>query len=885
MEKFIRHLIISNLIIITLISFSFANTTSKKIEGKKINGEKIYLDGKVDEPAWIFTDNSSGFIQRDPLEGEPVTELTSFAILYDNENLYVAIKALTKDNSTIKGILSRRDEESPSDWVFVSIDSYNDNRTAFEFGLNPVGVKRDLRRFDDTNMDVNWDANWEGKTSIDKDGWYAEFKIPFRELRFDNEDSKVWGIQIYRFIEKNNEDAYWAFWPKDESGYVQHYGDLTGLLDIPKQRRVYLMPYVTGSYTKADYLKNPVHPNSYIYRNNIGLDTRIGITNNLTFDLTINPDFGQVEADPAELNLSAFESYFREKRPFFVEGGNIFTFNLGLGDGDQSSNSLFYTRRIGRSPHHYAEDDNGYETNPIATRILSAGKISGKTSSGWSIGVLDAVAAKENGTVKFEDGIPTLTETVEPLTNYFVSRVQKDLREGKTTIGGIFTAVNRSIKDEHLNFLHTKAYTGGIDFDHYLFDNKYEIEGAFALTNVFGSQEALLETQTNSRHYFQRTGADHLKIDSMATNLRGFAHKFAFSKIRGEHWRGAFGEWAFSPGFEANDLGFHRQTDTQVQFLWAQYRQDDPGKYIRKHSTNFNLWNGSTFGNETTGQGGNVNGNLTFINYWSAGGGIGFNLPGYHTTATWGGPAVKTSSSINLWSFIASDDRKPINIELFGYRGENGSGSNWFGIEPNINWRPTKNFSLRANLGYNQMHDSWAYWSDYEPLEDLQTGKFDYLMVEMNQKTVSATLRLDLTLTPNLSIQYYGSPFITAGKYNNFKKLIDPDGDEFSDRFLEYDKSDQFYNEQNETWEIDYNNDGIVNYELSNLDFNYKQFNSNLVIRWEYKTGSTIYLVWSQGVSDEIGNGAFNYSKDLKTLFKSDIENVVLLKFSYLLNI
>ncbi len=884
MKKYIRPTIVSSLIYILLLSIPYGTTLTKTIEVKKINGEEIQIDGKVDEPTWIFTDNSSDFIQRDPIEGEPVTESTSFSILYDDENLYVAIRALTDDNSTIKGILSRRDVESPSDWVFVSIDSYNDNRTAFEFGLNPVGVKRDLRRFDDTNRDDNWDAIWEGKTSVNNQGWYAEFKIPFRELRFDNNNSKTWGIQIHRYIAENNEDAYWAFWPKDENGYVQHYGDLTGLNGIPTQKRIYLMPYVTSSYTKADFLRNPVHPNSYNYGNNLGLDAKIGITNNLTFDLTINPDFGQVEADPAELNLSAFESYFREKRPFFVEGGNIFNFSLGLGDGDQSSNSLFYTRRIGRSPHHYASADNGYETNPTATRILSAGKISGKTSSGWSVGVLDAVTTKETGTIKFEGDTPTVTETVEPLTNYFVFRVQKDLREGKTTIGGIFTATNRNIEDNHLNYLHTKAYTGGIDFDHYIFDNKYEIEGTLAFTDVHGSTEAILETQTSSRHYFQRP-AKHLSIDSSATNLRGFSHKLAFSKIRGEHWRWALGEWAFSPEFEANDLGFNRQADSQIQFIWAQYREDNPGKHIRRYSTNFNIWNGSTFGHENIGKGGNINGNLTLMNYWRIGSGIEINLPRYHTTATWGGPAIKTESMLNWWGHVSSDDRKAVNIALFASRGGNGSESNWFRAGPNINWRPTQNFSISANIGYNQMHDSWAFWSDYEPLEDLQTGQLDYLMVEMDQKTISATIRLDLTLTPNLSIQYYGSPFITAGEYQNFKKLVNPDSDTFSDRFLEYDKSAQIYNEQNEVWEIDYDNDGITNYEISNLDFNYKQFNSNLVIRWEYKTGSALYLVWSQGVSDYIANGALNYSKDIKTLFKADIENIVLLKFSYLLNI
>ncbi len=884
MSKYFSKAIKSFSIVVLISSVSFSSISIKSIDALKLNGEKIYIDGIVNETAWIFVSDSTNFIQRDPMEGEPSTQKTDFSILYDTENLYVAIRALTDDNSTIKGILSRRDIESPSDWVYVSIDSYNDNRTAFEFGLNPVGVKRDLRRFDDENRDVNWDANWEGKSSIDENGWYAEFKIPFRELRFDNNDSKTWGFQIHRYIAENNEEAYWSFWPKDENGYVQHYGDLKGLNNIPNQKRIYLMPYVTSSYTKADYLRNPVHPNTYNYGNNIGLDAKIGITNNLTFDLTVNPDFGQVEADPAELNLSAFESYFREKRPFFVEGGNIFNFNLGLGDGDNSSNSLFYTRRIGRSPHHYASNDNGYETNPTATKILSAGKLSGKTSSGWSVGILDAVTAKETGTIKFEDGTPTITETVEPLTNYFVSRIQKDLNEGSTTIGGIFTATNRQIDDDHLDYLHSKAYTGGIDFDHYMFDNKYEIEGAFSFTDVYGTEEAILETQTSSRHYFQRP-AKHLNVDSTATNLKGFSHKLAFSKIRGEHWRWALGEWAFSPGFETNDLGFNRQSDSQVGFIWAQYRQDDPGKYIRRHSTNFNIWGGSTFGRENTGNGGNVNGNLTFMNYWRVGSGIGYNLPGYHTTATWGGPAIKTDSRINFWAHLSSDDRKDVNVSFFVNKGENGSDTHWSGFSPNINWRPTQNFSFSANIGYNQMHDSWAFWSDYEALEDLQTGQNDYLMVEMDQTTISATIRLDLTLTPNLSIQYYGSPFITAGKYNNFKKLINPDGEKFTDRFLEYDQSVQQYDSQNEVWEIDYDSDGIVNYEMSNLDFNYKQFNSNLVIRWEYKTGSALYLVWSQGASDYIENGAFNYSKDLKNLFKADIENVVLLKFSYLLNI
>lgn len=854
-------------------------TIAQRFEGT------LNIDGIPNEVAWKFINHPSDFIQRNPHEGQPSTEDTYFSILYDDEFIYIAVKAMTKDPSTIKKILSRRDENSPSDWIFVSFDSYNDNRTAFDFGINPAGVKWDRRRFDDSNSDTNWDALWEGKISVDGHGWYVEYKIPFRELRFDNNGKNIWGIQISRFIAEKNEESYWAFWPKDKNGFVQHYGELHGLRDIPNQRRIYAMPYITGSYQKTDDLRTPVHPNSYDYANNIGLDAKIGITNNLTLDMTVNPDFGQVEADPAELNLSAFESYFEEKRPFFIEGGNIFNFNLGFGDGDNSSNSLFYTRRIGRAPHDYAQDDYGYETNPTATRILSAGKFSGKTSSGLSIGILDAVTARESGTVRFDDSTPTITQTVEPLTNYFVSRVQKDLREGKTTIGGIFTATNRKIEDDYLEYLHNKAYTGGLDFDHYLFNDNYEIEGALAFTNVYGNEEAIFATQTSSGHYFQRPNADHLKVDSTATNLKGFAHKLALSKVRGEHWRWSVGEWTYSPKFEANDLGFVRQSDSRVQFLWFQYRQDDPGELIRRYSINFNAWTNSTFGNERTGDGGNINGHITLMNYWYFGSGINISLPGYNINATWGGPAIRNDSRMNLWGYVGSDERKPISLETVLYHGRTEEGSKWFGIEPNITWRPSQNISVSANIEYDRTFDSWANWYDYEELIDLQTGDSGYIMSDLDQKTISTTLRLDLTLTPNLSIQYYGSPFITAGKYSNFKKLINPEGGTFTDRFYEFDNSSKYYNESDGIWEVDTDNDGITNYEISYLDFNYQQYNSNLVIRWEYKTGSTIYLVWSQGASDYIYNSDLNYKKDMNKLFKTNMENVILLKFSYLLNI
>lgn len=875
------------LIAIFVITGNLSSADTKTIQGKKINPNDINLDGQLDESVWTFSDISKEFIQRDPTEGEPATEETMFSVLYDEEYLYIGIKASVSDPEKIKGILSRRDEESPSDWLYVSIDSYNDNRTAFEFGLNPLGVKRDLRRYDDEMEDPNWDALWEGETSRFNGGWSAEFKIPFRELRFSNGGVNTWGIQVYRYMADNNEESYWTYWPKEETGWVRHYGDLTGLDQIPRQRRLYFSPYVTGSYNKAAYYKNPVHPETFDLKNTLGADMKFGITNNLTLDLSVNPDFGQVEADPAELNISAFESYFPEKRPFFVEGGNIFNFSMGLGDGDQSRNSLFYTRRIGRSPHDYAENDDGYETNPVATKILTAGKISGKTANGWSIGILDAVTAKEVGVIKYEDDTPTERLTVEPLTNYFVTRLQKDFNESQTTIGGMVTSTFRDIKDDHLNYLNNNAFTGGVDFTHRWDADRWTLQGALSGTDLSGTSESILDKQTNSIHYFQRPDAKHLSVDSSATHLTGFAHKLALSRNHNEHWQGSIGEMTFSPGFDANDLGFHRNVDRQTQFIWVQYRENDPGKILRRYSVNFNLWHGMTFGGERLSLGGNVNGNVTFLNYWQIGGGYNLQAPNNHTTALWGGPSIRNDVNRNLWVWINSDQRKDISINGFVYNGGSTTGTTWYGGEPGITWRPLDNLSVSALVNYHHTYDTWANWSDYEASENLQTGEMNYIMADLTMTNLSATIRLDFTITPNLTVQYYGSPYVSAGKYRNHKLVTNPQATEFDDRFYHFSDEEIHYNNADNTWEIDSDLDGTTNYIVDDTDFNYRQFNSNLVIRWEYVTGSALYLVWSQNASEYLDYiGEFNFGQDLNGLYRSaDFENIVMLKFSYLFNI
>jgi len=859
----------------------------KSLKALRVPTSAIVIDGHLDENIWESAAYYSNFVQRDPVDGDPATEKTEFAILYDNEYLYIGIKAYASDPKSIRGIMSRRDEETPSDWLYVSIDSYNDNRTAFEFGLNPAGVKHDLRRFDDENHDSNWDALWEGKTARTTNGWSAEFMIPFRELRFDNKNSQTWGFQVNRFIAEKNEDIYWTHISKEESGWVSQYGELNGLKNIPPQRRFYISPYITGQYSKANYLRNPVHDRSFNLANNVGADIKIGVTGNLTLDLSINPDFGQVEADPAELNLGAFESYFSEKRPFFIEGGNIYNFSLGIGDGDGANTGLFYTRRIGRAPHNYASHDDGYETNPSATTILSAGKLSGKTSSGWSIGVMNALAAEETGRVDFE-GDSSYTEVIEPITNYFVTRLQKDFREGNTAIGGMFTATNRNITSPDLDWLHSDAYGGGLDINHRFMDGKYQVEAAIAFTDVIGTPEALLETQTSSAHYYQRPDASHLSVDPSRTNLTGYAHKFAFGKFGGEHWRYMIGEQTTSPGFEPNDIGFNREADNVSCFFWAQYREDSPGDYYQRWSVNFNTWQGSSFGDESANYGGNINGNLTLKNYWRVGGGLNIGGPAWHRYALWGGPSLRMDTNLNSWLWINSDSRKDITANFQGYYGGQVSGSRFYGLNPNMTWRPTNNFSMRLYLSYRVLDDNWSTWSDYDVVIDEQNpdSDGDFLMSDILQKTLSATLRLDFTLSPTLSVQFYGSPYVTAGNYFNYKLVKDAHADNWDDRYEEYVNGESVYDAENDQWLIDSDMDGTTNYTLGNHDFNYKQFNSNLVVRWEYLPGSTLYLVWTNGLSDYIeGEGEMNFAKDVGNMIKLDAENILMLKLSYLLNI
>ncbi|UCC71760.1 MAG: carbohydrate binding family 9 domain-containing protein [Gemmatimonadota bacterium] len=837
------------------------------------------IDGELDEAAWALAELVTDFVQRDPEEGAPATERTEARVLFDDGSLYVGIRAYDSEPDKIIGQLTRRDQWSASDWLTVSIDSYYDRRTAFEFRVNPAGVERDMYRYDDTWADDSWNAVWDVATSVDEEGWVAEFRIPFSQLRFSQAAEQIWGFNIERVIQRKNEVVQWKPIAKDASGWVSEYGDLVGINGIQPPRRLEVLPYVvaTQGYTPEDP-DNPFQTGSE-FQGNVGGDLRYGVTNSLTLNLTVNPDFGQVEADPSVVNLSAFETFFQEKRPFFLEGANIFSFGLsGSGGWEQ----LFYSRRIGRRPQGEADARDGYVDHPDNTTILAAAKLSGKSADGWTVGVLDAVTGKEKAAVIDGDGIRH-ADVVEPLTNYGVARVQKDFNGGSSAVGAIVTLTNRDLPAS-LDYLRSSAYAGGIDARHRFWDGNWELTGQVLMSHIRGSESAIDDAQVSSARYFQRPDASHLTYDPTRTSLSGTSGSFSFAKIGGGHWRGSVRSSWISPGFEVNDLGFQRSADAWRNGAWIQYRDVQPGKIFRRYYLNWNGWNHQTLGGERTATGMNVNGSFTLLSYWGGWGGVERQLPGLSIQTLRGGPAMKAPAAWNWWGGFYSDDRKPVAFETgtWGWKDEESSTS--AGVWAFVAWRPLANVRLTLGPEYSWNHDDWQYLTTEDAL-----GSTHYFTSVLDQKTLYLTTRLDWTFTPNLSLQLYAQPFVSAGTYTAFSEVVDPKADAYADRFAPLEEDRLTYEASTEpdepgTYHVDLNRDGETDFSFDDPDFNFKQFRSTVVLRWEYMQGSTLFFVWSSSKTAYNYTGSFSPLNDFDALRQAEGENYFSIKVNYYLN-
>jgi len=840
------------------------------IPAVRVTGDAPTIDGILNDPAWLEAPMVTGFTQMEPNEGEAASERTEVRVLYGASALFVAFRAFDRAPDSIAAQLTRRDSDSYSDGLHVLVDSYNDRRTAFHFAVNPVGVKYDIYRFDDTQEDASWDAVWDVATRMDDQGWTAEFRIPYSQLRFGNQDEQSWGINFAREIARRNETSTWAPIRQSDAAVVSRSGELQGLKGLGSPTRMEIRPFTLARLVRAPGEKeNPFYSRNDFFSSG-GMDLKYGVTNDLTLDLTVNPDFGQVEADPAQVNLTAFETFYPEQRPFFIEGASIFNFGIGLGDGDLGSESLFYSRRIGRPPQGTADRRGGFSDTPQVSTILGAWKLSGKTQGGWSLGFLHAVTAEETAQVVTGEG-EDLEDPVEPLSNYGVARVQKDFRDGRSAVGFIGTAANRDPEMADALGLRTGAYAGGFDFRHrFGAEDRFLVNGYLLGSHVRGSPEAILLTQESPARYFQRPDASHVEVDSARTSLTGWAGKLEFFKVGGGYWRWGTTVVAKSPGFEPNDLGFQRESDLVIHAGFIGYNHYNPTEHLRSWNLNANGWHGWTFGGERVATGGNVNGSLTLKNYWGGFMGINRDFETYSNSALRGGPLVRREASTNGWFGFFTDSRKPVQGRISNNWSRASESDSWsWNTSANARWRP----SGRINLSLGPFFSRRV--AEHQWVGRIRTSRDHFLFGRMDQKTLGLTGRFDFTFKPDLTLQIYGQPFVSTGTYGDFKEVANPRGRTLAQRFAAVP-----VNATGSGYEADLDGDGVAE-SFGNPDFNFKQFRSTMVLRWEYRPGSLLYLVWSQGRDHATGEGAFRFMDDMDTLFRQDAENVFMLKLSY----
>ena len=886
---YVKRTFITVALFYSLIACAFGQNPEKKRYNATQIAEAPVIDGVLTDRIWNEGEWTDDFTQFEPYNGKKPSQHTEFKILFDDNNLFVAIKSFDSSPDSIVKRLTRRDHED-GDMVAIIFDSFHDQRTGFMFGVSVGGVKSDqMMTNDGESEDQSWDPNWWVGTSINNEGWIAEMKIPFSQLRFKNNSGDVWGLEVIRTIYRKAETCIWQHIPQDAPGIIHMMGEMSGIEQVKPRKIFDITPYGVAQTERFPAEEGNPFATGKRSKLNAGLDAKIGVTNNLTMDLTINPDFGQVEADPSQVNLTAYETFFNEKRPFFIEGSNIISFGLGIGDGDVGNDNLFYSRRIGRKPQgstydYYGTNDEteGYSLSPDRTSILGAAKLTGKTQDGLSVGFMDAVTSEE--VAEIDTGGHRSYQTVEPLTNYLAARVQKDYKEGNTIIGGMFTSVNRDMNelsiagdpnDALINTLPAAAYTGGLDFTQYFSKKTYMVNLNTAFSYIEGTEEAMVKAQESSARYFQRPESS-IALDSTRTSMSGNGGRLQFMKTGNGHLSyGAAFLWK-TPGLELNDMGYQREADQMLQVLWANYRIWEPKSFYRTININANQYAGWDFSGIHLFDGIESNGNVNFKNYWFAGAGTNLNYNVISNSMLRGGPIMRMPGSLNSWMHISTDSRKKLEIELQLQNSVTfeGSGHN-ISVEPEMTYKPTNTLSLSFSPSYMVSYDELQY------VEQATYGtQTRYIYGSIDQRVVGMSFRVNFNLTPDLTLQYWGQPFIASGKYYDYKYITDPMAADYHSRFALYSPEQISLNDE-DYYEIDENTDGYSDYGFDKPDFNFQEFLSNFVLRWEYNPGSSVYLVWSQTRSNSNNTGTMEYSNNMEELFSEKPSNIFLIKFSY----
>ena len=855
------------------------------------------LDGRLDDPAWTRATPIEGLMQRDPLEGAAATEQVDVRILYDAEALYIGARLFDSSPQEIIRRLGRRDVNTHSDEFRVLLDSYHDRRTAFEFIVNAAGVKRDLLLGDDGGYsDDSWDAVWEAATAVDSLGWTVEMRIPLSQLRFSGASLQVWGVRFERWIERKNELDMLPLVRKTESGVASRFADLQGLADLPAPRHVELLPYVVGRghYDTPDSPSDPFDHGS-TYLGNVGGDLKYGVTSNITLDASINPDFGQVQLDPAFVNLSAFEVQLEEKRPFFVEGGNIFGF-AGNGSGFAKLSDrpqFFYSRRIGQPPQREVSlEDSQFVDMPPSSTILGAAKLSGRRANGWSIGVLDAVTAREWATVFDAKTDLRHSHEVEPLTNYFVGRLKRDLRHGNTTIGFVATAVNRDLDTTALNTLGSAAYTGGVDFFHRWGHNTYTLAASLGGSYIRGDTAALNAAQQSSSRYYQRPDAKSFHYNALRTSLAGTTGDVFLNRVGGPWTWSVAGEFV-SPGFEVNDLGFQERVDRVSAEVAGRRRWTRPGKMFHHALLEVSLDRGWNYDGDPIQRKVGMYAFGVFRNFWVAELTTSYSGGAIDDRLTRGGPLARTPPSWYVSADAYTDDHKQASVYAFAAATHDTAGGWSLELLPKLTLRPSSAVSLSIAPEYFTGRFAAQY---VQAVSATATDSARYVFANLIEHQVSATLQLNATFSPTLSFQLYAQPFTFTGAYRGFKELRAPQtftfntyGRDNGSTITPGAPGDTVCNTgPTECFRVDPDGPGSAPaFGLYNPDFRTRSLSVKAVWRWEYRPGSTIFLAWTHSRSNYFPfDASFDVARDFgRELFLDRPTNILLVKFNYWLSL
>ncbi len=868
-------------------------------------GGPMSIDGVLDELAWSLAPPITDFRQTLPLEGQPASESTDVRIAYDDDAIYIG--AQLDDQSPLTTRLARRDARlGDSDLLVVLLDSYHDHETAYRFWTNPSGVKGD-EIVTGTGIgngirggDLSWDPVWDLATEVTGSGWTVEMRIPFSQLRFSRDERQVWGIQIERDINRNQENATFPFTPTLERSGVSRFAHLDGIEGIQPGRRLELLPYAVarGEYLQLESpsgvdFANPYRSGSDHF-GNMGLDLKYRISSNVTLDATMNPDFGQVELDPSVINLTAFETRYDERRPFFVEGADIFNFGEGGPRGSTGTGpQLVYSRRIGRPPRGAIPGDAAFSDVPTATTIAGAGKVTGRFGNGWSLGILEAVTARETASYVDSDQAGHHL-TVEPAANYFVGRLRRQIRGGQTRFGMIASAVNRDASGTALkDRLHSSAYSGGVDFAHESEDRIWLISGLVSGSHVKGGVDAITRTQQSSTRYYQRPDAAHLEIDPSATSLSGFYAMGYLGKQAGNFtMRNAVA--AVSPGYEVNDLGFHSDADRVYLDTHYQYTQPEPGRVLRSWSVFGGpdaLWN---FGGDRTFANVNLMGRIEFLNYWGTSVRLQHNPRSYDDRLTRGGPIARSpGGSAGNFNVNSDGRRSAVARASYGWGSDDEGGWN---RRAQLNLSARFEETLQINVGptYTWSFLPGQYVARIEDLlvTDPDKANSRYVFASIDRTTLSLETRVNLTFSPTLSLQLYVEPFISTGDYGALKEFGAPGTFDF----LVYGEDvGTVARDEDGHYDVDPDGDGPAEgFRISEQDFSYRSLLGNAVLRWEWRPGSTLFFVWQQRrinsitgeqrIGTQPGVGTFDLGRDAEDMFAVAPDNIFMIKMNYWLN-